>query len=251
MSLITKINNISETIWFDKTNPSLFYVRVNTVSATTNLSTVTWTDISGAVATPILANLAQMSASSDYEIVETKYTAINAGTGYSIDNIISEQQIFNTGTGTLVNTIWTNKTLNTVLSSAPTFSDLYLIEETLSSIGATGLNKYTDFRNTALSNTVVTVKSSVGNIYGYKFVNLDQSNTAYVKFFDAATVTLGTTAPKSVIVCPPNTVTEFEPTAVPYRYFQTNSIKLVAVSGISDSNTTAPSTPIYSEIIYI
>jgi hypothetical protein len=116
--------------------------------------------------------------------------------------------------------------------------------------GATSTNAYLRYRNTALSNTVQTVKATAGNIYGLRIINSDASQVIYVKMYDAATVTVGTTAAIETIPIAANSVYEITPSALPFQFFQTNSIKIVCVTGVADASTTAPTTPCLIEIKY-
>ena len=55
----------------------------------------------------------------------------------------------------------------------------------------------TTYQNGALTNTVVSVKGSAGNVYAYGFSNPDATHAVCIEIFNAAagSVTLGTTAP--------------------------------------------------------
>jgi hypothetical protein len=112
-------------------------------------------------------------------------------------------------------------------------------------------NALTRYRNTALSNTAQTIKSSAGNIYGVNIINPGAS-IAYVKFFDAASVTVGTTAPVFVLqVAAGAQVIIGNDNVVPLEFFQTNSIKVAAVTTLADAGNTAPSTALYIEVKYL
>lgn len=67
------------------------------------------------------------------------------------------------------------------------------------------------FSNTALTNTVVSVKSSAGTLGGYMIYN-SNATVAYVQVFNVASgsVTLGTTAPTYVLSIPPGSAANLE-----------------------------------------
>lgn len=69
--------------------------------------------------------------------------------------------------------------------------------------GASAASGYQMYQNTALSNTVVNVKASSGNVYGYHFKN-DNDLDCYIQFFKvtAASVTLSSTVAVRTIGIP-------------------------------------------------
>jgi hypothetical protein len=119
-----------------------------------------------------------------------------------------------------------------------------------SNVGSLPRGLHSRFRNTALTNTVVTVKSSKGNIYGINIIN-PNTVPAYVKLFDSSTATLGTTAPVRTIVIGATSAYTVENTGAVWEYFQNNSIKAVAVSALADNTITAPTTPLLIEMSYV
>jgi hypothetical protein len=120
--------NATETIWYDKITPTLFYVRRSSTNQDTGVITVSFYDVAGVIATPIVANLIQATSGIDYEFNTIERKAVIAGLGYSINDRIQELQIINMTNGTLVDTIWINKTTNLPIA-APIFSDL-IIDDT-------------------------------------------------------------------------------------------------------------------------
>ena len=60
----------------------------------------------------------------DYETRTTTYQAINAGTGYSVGNIIVRYDIIDVATSTVVSTVWFNQTLQTTITPAPLAANL-------------------------------------------------------------------------------------------------------------------------------
>jgi len=129
-NILSELQNsvaFSETVWYDAISSAptvLWYVRVVTVDQTTGTQTITWKDINGNPATPVIANLQQVTTSADYEFNTVAYRAIIGGTGYSINDRIQKLQIINMVTTTLVATIWNNETTGLILGTPPTFSNL-------------------------------------------------------------------------------------------------------------------------------
>jgi hypothetical protein len=110
-------------------------------------------------------------------------------------------------------------------------------------------------RNTALSNTPFTIKTSPGSVMGWNFINVNPV-TVYVKFYNAviANVTVGTTAPLLTIAVPPGVMTNAafhfqEPSSIPQEVFDT-AISIACVTGLADNNNTAPSTAIHASVRY-
>ena len=133
-SIISQLQNdisFSESIWYDVTTPANFYIRTATLTEGTGVKVITFTHIDGTAASPTIANLAQVAGNADYEFNIVQYKAVIAGTGYSINDLISEIQILNMSLGTVVNTIWLNRTTN-IFISTPTFSNL-VIDDTYAS----------------------------------------------------------------------------------------------------------------------
>jgi len=118
---------------------------------------------------------------------------------------------------------------------------------------ATSISGFSDYRNTALTNTAVSVKSSGGSLRGWTFINQNTS-AVYIKIYNAlaGSVTVGTTTPVMVITIPAGTASDpavffLETQQVEQRAF-TTGIAMAAVTGIADNNNTAPSIAIYSEV---
>jgi hypothetical protein len=110
-------------------------------------------------------------------------------------------------------------------------------------------------RNTALSNTPFTIKTSPGSVMGWNFINVNPV-TVYVKFYNAviANVTVGTTAPLLTIAIPPGVMTNAafhfqESSSIPQEVFDT-AISIACVTGLADNNNTAPSTAIHASVRY-
>jgi hypothetical protein len=67
---------ISETVWYDRLNPSLFYIRVRELNQDQGtLSVPTFTNVDGTAANPVIANLVQANSSSDLNPNRTLATA--------------------------------------------------------------------------------------------------------------------------------------------------------------------------------
>ncbi len=125
----------TETVWYDRLTPTLFYVRVRTASQDTGTVTIAFLNIDGSPATPVIANLVQASATRDFDLTSFFYRATVAGTGYAAGDTIEEVRILDTSTGTITGTVWLNKTQGTVLASPPVFAHLQ-VDNTLNGIKA-------------------------------------------------------------------------------------------------------------------
>jgi hypothetical protein len=117
-------------------------------------------------------------------------------------------------------------------------------------VGASNFGQYSVYRNEALLATPQTIKATVGNIYGINIIN-PNTTPIYIKFFDAATVTLGTTTPIETIAVGASSGFTVEPKNVPWSYFQTNSIKIVATTGRLTADIIAPTIGVLTEIKYL
>jgi len=103
-------------------------------------------------------------------------------------------------------------------------------------------------RFTSVSNSPLVVKSSAGKIIGFNIINPNM-DPVYLKFYDTASPTIGTTAPKNTLSVPSNGTVLF----VSPRYWSefTTAISMACVSGLEDSSTDPPDQDIYCEITYI
>lgn len=116
--------------------------------------------------------------------------------------------------------------------------------------GTSNSGLYSIYRNENLLAATATVKATVGNVYGVNIINTNVV-PVYLKFFDAAAVTIGTTAPTEVLAIPASGALLIEPKNSVFSYFQTNSIKIAAVTGVLTASTAAPSTGLVVEIKYV
>jgi hypothetical protein len=114
---------------------------------------------------------------------------------------------------------------------------------------------YTHSRQTALSNTAVAIKATAGNIYGMNIINTN-ATPVYIKFYNTAQVstTVGTTAIVDMYVVPAisgsNPGTLFIPIRESALYHFTTAITVACVTGIADSDNTAPAAGVYAKFIY-
>lgn len=143
------------------------------------------------------------------------------------------------GIATQIGEVQTSPTANTVLARLKAIADLF--------------GGYLTFRNTALSSTPQQIKASSGSIYGWNIIN---SNTVpiYVKFFDSASPTVGTTAVARTVMIPAsdgvtNGLYEIETQLAPVVDFST-AISVACVTGLADNSTTAPSIAIHISVRY-
>ena len=82
--------NASETIWYDRITPTLFYIRRNSINQDTGVVTVIFYNVAGTVATPIISNLVQAISNSDFDFNTIERKAITNRVGYSINDRIQE-----------------------------------------------------------------------------------------------------------------------------------------------------------------
>lgn len=115
---------LTETIWYDKTDLTKFYIRKTSLNQDTGVITVSFLNIDGTTASPIVTNLVSAVTNCAIEIVTTEYDVIMNGTGYSIGDQIEELKLVNTADNTIT-TLYYNKTLGTTIS--PIFSSLQLL----------------------------------------------------------------------------------------------------------------------------
>ena len=153
----TNIKEFEQDIFYDKTNVTKFYKIRDIYDSTTTLFTTSILNIDGTVpgVLPLISNLVQVLSSIDYEFNTIERKAIVAGTGYSINDRIQELQIINMSAGTLINTIWVNKTTS-LLIAAPIFSHLVIDDS------------YANIANQVLHNAKLdTINSSLNDIKNY------------------------------------------------------------------------------------
>jgi|SRR5687768_13949993 len=102
----------------------------------------------------------------------------------------------------------------------------------------------------ALTNTAFQIKSSSGRVVGWNFIN-PNATVVYIKFYNAlaVNVTVGTTTPVKTLFIPA-TSTIFVPNHVMVQHNFTTAISIAVVTGIADSDNTAPVTNCYGEVHY-
>lgn len=112
-----------------------------------------------------------------------------------------------------------------------------------------------NYRKTNLTATKDQVIAAGCNLVGFKIVN-PNTVPAYVKLYaaPAASVTVGTTTPKAVLVVPAGDGTSpgvlmAAPDGVPLEFFGTG-LTIAAVTELADAGTTALPTAINVEIQY-
>lgn len=138
-------------------------------------------------------------------------------------------------------------TTNTVLDR------LKAIATALSNVTLASESGFLTYRNTALSNTAVTVKGSAGSVMGWNVLNIN-TTAVYIKFYNSASPTVGTTTPLLTIGVPPGDGTTpgmvfLEPSLIPVEVFST-AISVACVTGMADNSTTAPATVIHFSARY-
>lgn len=126
----------------------------------------------------------------------------------------------------------------------------------IAALKAAGVTGYADtstvgvssFRNVAVTNAGVLVKSGAGVVYGF-LVHNPSVATVFVKFCDAIAVTVGTTPVVSGLAVPAGQ-TLFCPVSPSIQRKFNTGIMAYSVTGSADANTTAPATATYVEIAY-
>ena len=105
------------------------------------------------------------------------------------------------------------------------------------------------YRNTALTNSAVQVASVPVILKGINVINPNMSAHAFLKFYNAASATVGTTAIVKTILCEQNAATFISAEDIGLEYFDT--AMCVAITGaVSDTDTSAMATVPYCEIFY-
>ena len=150
----------------------------------------------------------------------------------------------NIGTIGSIATTTNQDTTNTRLSSILT---------ALGSVTLASEAGYLTYRNTALTSTPQTIKSGAGNLMGFNIINVN-TTTVYVKFYNTTSPIVGTTAPLHTVPVPPSDgvtpgIFYQEPNIIPLEFFST-AISVACVTGLPDSSTTAPTTPIHCSARY-
>ena len=107
------------------------------------------------------------------------------------------------------------------------------------------------YRNTALNSTAVQVSSTPVVLNGINIINTNgsSSNNAFVKFYNVASATVGTTAISRTIFCPHNSSVFISASEFGEMYFDT-AMCVAVTTAISDSDTSAIATAIHIEIGY-
>jgi len=106
------------------------------------------------------------------------------------------------------------------------------------------------YRNTALTNSAVQVASVPVILKGINVINPNVgAHHAYLKFYNAASATVGTTAIVKTILCEQNAATFISAEEIGLEYFDT--AMCVAITGaLSDADTSAMAIVPYCEIFY-
>jgi hypothetical protein len=114
--------------------------------------------------------------------------------------------------------------------------------------GTVALPGWSVSSQTALTNTVVMVKTSAGSFGGYMLFNNSSTAPAYIQVFDVAaagSVTLGTTAPTYTFAIPIGSAANLELTcALPH----TNGIAVAATATVTGNG--APSAALSGFLLY-
>lgn len=116
--------------------------------------------------------------------------------------------------------------------------------------GATKVPKV--YRDTALNSTAVQVSSSPVVLNGINIINTNTSsvNNAFVKFYNAASATVGTTAISRTILCLHNSSVVIPTSEFGQMYFDT-AMSVAVTKAVADNDTAALSIPLHIEIGYM
>jgi hypothetical protein len=151
------------------------------------------------------------------------------------------------GISTQIGEVQNSPTPNTVLDR------LKAIVTALSNVTLASEAGFLCYRNTALSATPQSIKSSAGSLMAWNAININ-TVPVYLKFYNTASPTVGTTTPLLTILVPPSdgvTPGLFfqESCLIPVEVFNT-AISVACVTGLADNSTTAPTTPIHISVRY-
>ena len=107
------------------------------------------------------------------------------------------------------------------------------------------------FRNVAVSNTAILVRTGSNLLVGWNLINTNTTNS-FLKLYNAAAaadVTVGTTAVVRTLLIPASG-TVFLSNEDKFQVGFSLGIVAAVVTGIADNNTTAPTIGCYVEILY-
>lgn len=118
LSAIKAQYDLSSTLFTD--NSGAYYVRRDVINSTNGTVVVSFTTVTGAVATPG-AGLRPASTDANRSTQQISYTATTAATGYAVGDALARLIVLDTSTSpaTVISSAWLNVTAGTVLSSAP------------------------------------------------------------------------------------------------------------------------------------
>ncbi|MCJ2102472.1 hypothetical protein [Methylobacterium sp. E-046] len=132
------------------TDGASFYVRRETANEGTGVITVTFTDMAGNAASPVVANLVP-AASGNTRVVETAlFDVTTGGTGTSVGDIVARVIVYDTRTNTIAAAYWHNLTTGAALASAPAAGAI--IEQVRNLAAGASTSALQTAGNTSLSN---------------------------------------------------------------------------------------------------
>ncbi len=171
-------------------------------------------------------------------LLATRTAYINPDVGYKSESEASS----NTGTFSLIALL--KRLLNTTLALGQS-----TMSNSIRVAIASDQNDVTVYRNTSLSGTKDEITASSARLFGWNLINPNAS-AVYVKLYNsaAAGVTVGVTTPTLTLMVPASgSVFLHVPFAV--QVFG-SGMTIVCVTGVADSNTTAPSSAIHVSVRY-
>jgi hypothetical protein len=252
---------ITSNLFIDSTSTT--YLRVLAFNQQTNAYEATVLTLAGAPYTPVPPETSL--AKSDLDTTETSWEIRVSGTGYTVGDIVSQFNFLSQSPPAVIATLWFNQTTQLALASAPLAAHrrrtdgLAATEATLvtralesggnlASINAKIPAALTPFRTENLLATAQVIKASAGKIHGFNLINTNAS-PVYVKFFNVAEPTVGTTAPQKTIAVPANGFVFVEPQLIGIDFL--TAISVAATTTPLTAGNTAPSTGLICEVEYI
>ncbi len=117
-------SQFTETVWYDKDIPTNFYIRTPKINQGTQVVTLTFKNVDGTPANVTGLTLLPAESNLNLKVDSYDYKVITATTGWSVNDKVRNLITINTTIGAIINTIWTNKTKNTIPATPPPFANV-------------------------------------------------------------------------------------------------------------------------------
>lgn len=108
-----------------------------------------------------------------------------------------------------------------------------------------GANTY---RDTAATSTAVNISAKKSEVRGFNCIN-GNDEAVYLKLYDAAAPTVGTTVPAHTFYIPVGAAFALSDVATPFRF--STALSFAVTKLIADSDTTAPDGTVYLEVYWV